>query len=176
MPEPKTPAAAPAPAAPPAPEAAAKPAEIAKPNRKAQYPDLERAEYRRLEYVHTPPAGTTLEEMLNPEYWAHVAGYLQPYTAIEVREHSGLWIAFLIVKAVTPYRASVAVDHVVQLSEKREGAAAAALPEGYDIKHRGAQAKWSVIDAKDGTPLKDGFGSYAAAELWLRQMLRELAA
>jgi hypothetical protein len=163
-------------------DAAAKPAEAPKPkpNRKAQYNDLVLAEYKRLEYIHTPPIGVGVEELENPEYWAHVAQYLQPYTRIEVRSADGVWIAELIVKAASSFRASMHIDRVILLHKPGARVAPAqppeAVPEGFDIKHRGATAKWTVKALSDGVMLKEGLESRSAAILWLQQHLRELAA
>jgi hypothetical protein len=62
-------------------------------------------------------AGTKIEDVLQPQYWAHVAGQLGPYTRIEVLE-TGEWMLELLVINCGRNWAKVQVLHKFELEER----------------------------------------------------------
>jgi hypothetical protein len=119
-----------------------------RPNRKLLETQLMLAENCRADVVVFPEAGTTIEEMLNPLYWTHVANKrLKQWDRIDVRAADGAWFAELLVTVKQPFAARV---HVLQYVEfaVAAGAAAGEVPAGYEIKSRGRDG-WAVIRTED---------------------------
>jgi hypothetical protein len=144
-----------------------------KPNRKLlpnQLPVAEN-EYRNL--VARPEAGTTLLEMQNPAYWAHVAKMLRGGDHIEVWPADRSWWAELLVLVVEPF--AVVVHVLREASFHSAGVALADIeaPEGYEFKHRGAKG-WAVMRLDDKTELQGGHSSKEAAAAWLSAHLRKI--
>jgi hypothetical protein len=148
-------------------------AETVKPNRRIIQHELQSAEYKRRDLIAQPEAGTTLAEMLDPNYWTHVAKQLQPGDRIDVRPADGSWFAELLVRAVAPFAAKV---HVLQHVEFDAQAATerAPDPEGYELKHRGKNG-WCVVRSVDKVVLTQEHPSAEAARLWLTQHLAKVA-
>lgn len=158
--------------------------EQAKPNRKLREVEFVAAEYNRLDSIAMPERGTTLVEMLVPEYWAQVSGpgeegdrakRMQPWQRIEVRPADRSWTAELLVIAVGPFTAKV----VVRTGGHQEFGAAKSAgqlvpPDGYDVRHRG-KSGWSVVRKSDSQPLKEDLESQPAAVLWIEQHLKKFA-
>ena len=55
------------------------------------------SEYARQDWVANLEDGTTLEDIMRPEFWSHNAARFQPYATIECRAEDGTWIAYLVV-------------------------------------------------------------------------------
>jgi hypothetical protein len=149
--------------------------EVAKPNRKAMPMDLTLAENKEIRYVHTPPAGTTIEEMLNPQYWAHVATQLRPGAIIVVWGADGALWAELLVWTVAPFAAKVEALRSATRDLPRLLGAVVEEVEGYEFKHRGG-GKWSVLRTTDSPPvfIKDGLPGKVEASIWLKQYIAQL--
>lgn len=135
-------------------------AETAKPNRKLAQHEVHSAEYKRRDLIATPEVGTSLDEMLEPAYWAHVAKQLQPWDRIDVRAADGTWFAELLVVAVANQAAKVHLLQHVDLG--RPAATQVELPAGYELKARG-KAGWCVIRVSDKAVIVEGAGSPADA-------------
>lgn len=130
------------------------------------------AEYVRSVWAVTAEEGMRVEDMLKPDYWAHVASSLKPWDKIEVRAEDGAFYAELIVMQASRNWAKVRVVHQVELNE--------ALPEGTDVdghivKWSGPHAKWRVIRASDKSVIHEGASSEAEAKKWLDDHLRVVA-
>lgn len=150
--------------------------DTAKPNRKLLTNQFKGAEYETLFSVAYPEDGTTLDEMLKPEYWAHVARDMKPWQRIEVRAADKSWMAELVVLVVKPFAVKVVVLDKFEFEAKSVAAAANIdVPEGYELKYRG-KAGWSVIRLSDNEILQEKEASKAAASIWLEGFLKELAA
>jgi hypothetical protein len=145
----------------------------AKPNRKLMETQLVSAEYQRQEMVATPEPGTTLEEMLNPEYWSHIAKRVKVWDRIEVRSHDGAWWAELLVRAVQPFAVRVHVLRVAKFDDNLKAAEQADLPAGYEVVNRGARG-WTVIRESDREVLREREASRALAVMWLKGHLQVL--
>lgn len=105
--------------------------------------------------------GVSLDDVLNPSFWAHVSPKVNIGDKIEVAAPDGsffavLWVAgktatTLHVKPLmgwTPSEAEVATtDEAVKAASVR-----------YDIKLRG-KARWCVIDLATMRPVETGFGT-----------------
>lgn len=132
---------------------------------------LQPAEYVCQTYHHMPGAGATLEHVLEPGYWAHVAKTLRAGDHIEVLAEDGSWWAMLLVRYTGRTEVAVAVLFAQQFEEVEiEGE----TDSEYLVKWAGPRAKFRV---QRGTEvIRDEFESKAAAENWLKGHLKALAA
>jgi hypothetical protein len=73
---------------------------------------LQQAEEVRKVYCVSPESGTTLEDVMKPEYWRAVTNILRPGTIIEVSAEDGTYFADLIVYDVGLAWAKVKLHHV----------------------------------------------------------------
>ena len=120
------------------------------------------AEYVRQIHSVTIPEGTTLEEVQEPAYWAHVAGRMHPRDRIEAWAEDGAWYAeFMIISCSRNY-ASVAVLLVRTFQDAVN--ADAENCELYKAMFKGPVRKWAVIRTQDKEIMKDGFDSRGDAE------------
>jgi len=128
---------------------------------------LQLAEFTRVIWSVTVPAGTTIEEVKEPSFWVHVQKELRVGAHIEVSPESGEWLVEFIVRA-TPSTGPVLYPlqkHVFNApSDKTTNG-------GYEVKYAGGNAKWRVLRKSDNHVLVDGLGTRDAAEAWLTENL-----
>lgn len=120
------------------------------------------AEFIRTVHAARPEPGTTLNDMLSPDYWAHVAKTLKAGDRIEVRPPEGEWFAELYVRSTS----DTAVN-VVVLQKFEFGTETKSAPVEAEVKFRGDK-KWSVIRKGDKSVLIEGLETKSAAEDWLK--------
>jgi hypothetical protein len=113
-----------------------------------------------------PEFGTPVEALLDPAYWAHVSAQLRRGDIIEAIAEDNSYDVTLRVLDAGKLFAKVVVKS--RLDIKPAQMLNVAVPDGYEIKFRGPQAKWSVLRGKD--VLKDGMDK-TQAETWLREHL-----
>lgn len=124
-------------------------------------------EYQNSNYTVTVETGTTLDDVLKPEFLANVAPKLRPYDHIRVRVDSGEWYAELLVITCGRVWAKMIPIFTVDLSCKEiEQIESNALDQFY-VKHRGPHLGWSVIRRKDNEPIKEQCASKQEAQAWL---------
>jgi hypothetical protein len=134
---------------------------------------FELAEQCRTVYFVKPEMGTTVNDMLAPEYWTHVASKLKSLDRIEAVAEDGSWFADFIVLHGGAVSAKVVLLHRVQLETVDP---AAMETETHEVKWRGPVVKWSVVRKSDGLVLKDGFPSKADAAEHMARHIRAMAA
>jgi len=121
------------------------------------------AEFTRTIWQATPEVGATLADMLQPEYWAHVAKSIRPGDRIEVLAADGSWFAELFVRSSGLNEVRATVLREVQFDK----AVPVALPQTeYEVKFAGA-AKWRVIRRSDNASMVDGLQTRGDAEAWV---------
>lgn len=137
---------------------------------------LEPAEYRRNQWIATAAKGVRAEDLLQPDYWAHVAAKLAPWNKIEVRAEDGLWYAEAIVLDCSRNWARIALlpGYPLFLTSSDISQTQSA-PAGYEVVHRGPK-KWSVIRAKDHAVMHEGEQTKTGAADWLKQNAESLPA
>lgn len=122
-------------------------------------------ESKRQDWVVEAEEGTTVEDVLDPLYWAHVAARFTPYDRIEVRIDTGEWMLDLIVLQAARNYARV---HVLT---KYELVDASAEVPGAAIKHRvewkGTHKKWCVIRNADSALVQAELQTKELANEWL---------
>lgn len=134
------------------------------------------ADYARQSFRATPPAGTTLDEMLAPEYWAHVAQKVNPHDLIEVVPEDGAFFARLFVVSTQKLSMKVAKLEYVEFSTTAI-AETAKVKDEFECKWSGPAAKWRVHRKADNSlATTDSFASREDAETWLGINIKSLAA
>lgn len=118
------------------------------------------------------PIGVTLEQILNPAFWAHHAVKLKPMDEIRARAEDGTWLAYLVVLDTSRTWAKVAhlgVHHLttrdVSLSQASQEQRAEFIA-AHKVVHRGSM-KWSVVRKADSAVLAQELNEKSAAEKWL---------
>ncbi len=120
-------------------------------------------EHRRQDFAVNAEAGTRVEDVLDPQYWAHVANTMEPYARVEVLEESGEWMLELLVLNVGRNWAQVHLLHKHDLSERAE-----TMPNAqtHKVEWKGPQRRFAVIRISDSQCLQDGFVSKLEAQVW----------
>lgn len=123
------------------------------------------AEFVRNVFVAAPPAGTTLAQIQDGEYWKNIQKQLHISDRIEVVPEDGSYFAELYVNDLTQYRIGVTLLRHIVLDPQADVPTEEGSP--YEVKWRGGIAKHSVQYAKTKDVIKDGFNSRAEALRWL---------
>jgi hypothetical protein len=133
--------------------------------------NLKEAEFVRPVYCATIPIGTLPDDLLKPEYWAHVATHLRPWARIEARAEDGTWFADLLVLSVDRTWARVRMLGRYNLTSQDVALTQSEQITGFEVKWRGA-AKWSVIRKADSAVLKEGMDR-EEADIALKQIEKD---
>ena len=121
------------------------------------------------------PYGVTLEDVLQPDFWAHHAKDLRPFDEIRVRADDGTWAAYLIVLdcARTWAKVHVLSQHnlVSEVSVTSE-AEVKAFIESHEVRHS-AGRKWHIIRKSDRAVMSENIEQKEEAVAWLDKHARE---
>lgn len=124
------------------------------------------AEYKRNSWMVTADRGTTTADLIDREYWSHVAARLRPRDRVEVHAHDGSWMVEMMVVQASRVGATLVILH------KHDLAAATSETtgntDGVEIKHRGF-AKWSAIRKSDKAVLVEGLDTKEEVAAWLKK-------
>lgn len=121
-------------------------------------------EEKRQDWVVNAEAGTTIQDVLDPQYWSHMAAQMLPYARIEVLLETGEWMLDLVVLNAGRNWAQVHVLHRYELAERSETMPAATK---HLIDWKGDQLKYCVIRVADNEIIHKGLASKAKAVEWL---------
>lgn len=133
---------------------------------------LKGAEFERVIHTAHPATGHTLEHMLQPAYWAHVAPKLKPWDRIEARAEDGTYYAELLVLACDRTWARIHVLQWDDLSTQDISITQAAdASTKFEINHS-PNLRWCVIRKSDRQVMHKEAQTKQDAELWLREYLR----
>ena len=146
-------------------------------------PQLSPESLKPFEYISTRhdalvAQGVTVEDLLNPAYWAHHAVKLRPMDEIRARAEDGTWMAYLVVLASDRTWARCQL-----LSKHNLGTADVALTQAneaevkrqkglYTISFSGPE-KYRVIRKADKNVMSSGHEQKQDAERWLDRHVRE---
>ena len=125
---------------------------------------IQNAEYLRRDWVCTAEEGTTVDDILAPSYWCHIASQMGIYDRIEVRIDTGEFMLELLVKEVGRNWAQVVILHEHDLTSKVD---AEAVTDAYEAKFKGSLLKWCVIRKQDNQILQDKLEGKPAALAWI---------
>lgn len=123
---------------------------------------IQQAEFARTVWVVKPEPGVTLEQLLQPEAWAHVSKTFRPGDHVDVMPPGGDWFAELYVRASGDNEAKLVVlKHYVFDTAKP-------VDSEIEVKHRGEAKKWSVLRKSDKAVLVEGLETRGLAEDWVK--------
>lgn len=128
---------------------------------------LKQAEFVRKSYAATPEFGTTLDDVIDPKYWVHVAKQIEIGSRIEVKPDGADWLAELYVLKVDVHGVHLALLNKYELTTANK-APAVANDDEYEINFGGA-AKWRVIRKSDREVMVKGLASKGECETWLAE-------
>lgn len=138
---------------------------------------IKNGEYARQVHRVTPEAGTSLEEVLEPSYWANVAAKFTQGDKVEILPEDGAYYAEALVVVCSRIHAKLQLLLHKQFHEQEKPAAKENKPKDpFEIAFKGPQRRWSVIRTSDLTYVKEGFGDKEAAQKWLEDNLKDLEA
>ncbi len=133
---------------------------------------MQNAEYLRRDWVCTAEEGTTVEDILEPGYWAHIAQQLTIYDRIEVRIDTGEFLLELLVKDCKRNWAQVALLHHHDLVGKVPTAIAPS--DEFDAVYKGTLRKWCALRKADNAVLCEKLESKAQALEWISSYERTI--
>ena len=123
------------------------------------------AEAKRQDFVADVPSDVTLEQVLDPAYWAHTAISMTPGDQIEVRWEDGSRIALLHVVFCERNYARVETIWTKEIKVNIETPSAS-------IKHRvdwkGPHLKWCVVRVSDSQVISKENSSKELAYQWMQ--------
>lgn len=130
------------------------------------------AEYDRQDWVANAERGHTVEDCLEPGYWAHMAAQMGFGDHIEVRAEEGEWIAELLVVEVGTGYAKVMVRARYDLVQPD---ALPAVTPKHEVAWKGPQHRFAVIRLSDQVMVKAEFKTREDAAAWMREHERVIA-
>lgn len=131
-------------------------------------------EFENRDHCVTAEAGTTMDDVVRPEFWAHVAPQLRPYDEIRVRTDDGVFYARVLVMSVGRNWAKVHILECHSLTSKDVDMSQAEAYEGFEIKYRGPHCRFSVIRKGDKSVIQENLGTKGEAEAWLADHVRRV--
>lgn len=126
-------------------------------------------EHTNATHVITAEPGTTLEDLLVPNFWSFVAVRFHPRDKIHVNWEDGSAYAELLV--LDRNRISASVD--VLIHRTYGPSVPFATVDGWEVKFRGPHKKWSVINQKSRQVLHEGLETEAEAMSALARHLKK---
>lgn len=132
------------------------------------------AEHARRQWTAVVPEGTTIEDIKEPSYWAHVSNRVKQMDRIEIFCEDAAWWAEVLVVESLRAAAKVAVLNHLVLS-KEEISVIEADPE-YEVAYKGPVKKHCIIRLSDKVIVKEGIALKDDAIRELKGYLKALAA
>ena len=122
-------------------------------------------------WVLTVEEGTTIEDVMKPEFLANVSSRLRPYDTIRVRVDSGEWYAELLVVTCGRVWAKTVKMLYLDLSDRSIDEIESEAYDLFFIKHKGPHLGYCVIRKSDKEVIKDKLDNKAMAQTWLANHL-----
>jgi hypothetical protein len=122
-------------------------------------------------FIAMLPLGTTLEDALEPAFWAHNAPRLHHGDSIELQRDDMCIFGLLYVRDVSgpaPGRQNnrAVVDEV--FFKEFDAVARDAKTKSHEVVHLGPHLRWCVRALKDQRVVKEGCGTAEEAAAWMR--------
>lgn len=125
---------------------------------------MELAEQWCQHWVVNAEEGTTVSDVMDPQYWAHMAARMQPYDHIEVRLETGEWLLQLLALSVGRNYVQV---HLLQKYDLQLVDSELPAAQKHRVEWKGPQRKWVVTRIADSQVIQEGLADKAAAHGWL---------
>lgn len=113
-----------------------------------------------------PKHGTTIEQMLDPAYWAHTSRRLRPLDRLEAVSEDGSWYAEFIVLSQGDNWARVHVLRRVELADSTPIEDA-----NHEVKWGGPARNFMVVRRSDSAILVKDLASAQVAGDWIRDFV-----
>lgn len=157
--------------------------------------NFKREEHAALRWVINVPSGTTLKDLVTPDFYANIANQLGKNHYIRALFDDGSYVVDLLVTEVdtknqTPVWVKTVITNLVNIAEakiKSEEIRSAEITEqkienstssishpDYDIKFRGVK-KFTVLRKSDGTILQENLLTKEAANEALKDLIEKLS-
>ena len=118
-----------------------------------------------------PEDGTILDDMLDADYWQHVAQLMRPWDRVQVEAENGSFYAELIVQTADRLTANVRPIAYADLSV---GAPSDGdIPTGFRVEWAGPISKWRVLDSRSNV-VKEGYQNKSVAIQWISNHAKSL--
>lgn len=141
----------------------------------AQVQAFKPAEQFRQTWIFTAPIDHSVEDLLRPEYWMHVADQLRHYAHVECYAEDGTFYAELLVVGKTANTARMALLNKVDLRAVTEPIDMAKELEAYVIRYAGPTNGFNVVRRADGRIMRGGLLTEQEARTWLLQFVAQPA-
>ena len=138
------------------------------------------ADYVRQHWRSTPDGGITLEQVLEPSFFGHIAKKIALLDIIEVIPQDNSYFAELLVTGKADDRVTVTLLRHIPLAEqtkaKTQGTTSARIAEDdLEVKYRGPIAKHTVWVKSTHEIIKEGFDTADEAKNFLSAYVNGLA-
>jgi hypothetical protein len=128
--------------------------------------DFFHAQYKSNRFVFEAPSDLSLDEMMKPSFWSHVANQLQQWDVIAIHPRGAAYKAELVVIESGHLFAKVALDRMVKLEVKED-----------DIKSLDIEQIGNKFRIRRGPDvMKDGLATKKDAERWIEDYAGRKAA
>lgn len=131
-------------------------------------------EHTNQNWTLTVESGTTLDDVLKPEFLSNVSKQMRPYDRIRVRVDSGEWYAELLVLTCGRAWAKLVVVFKIDLAENSLEELEGDIMDAYFVKWQGPHNKFCVIRKVDKEPIKEQCETKQEAQNWLSSYLLTL--
>lgn len=132
---------------------------------------LREAEYERRVLLLKPEKGATIDDVMQPTAWAHIANQVKEGYRIEVLPEGNDWYAELIVMQIGMHAVFCTLIQYVELSPPMVDGGpepvAAPAPPPYRVHWAGPHHAWRVIRTSDNIVIKHSFATEPLARAWL---------
>jgi len=127
---------------------------------------MRECEFQRTVYTATAFENTDPKDLLDPEYWTHVAEQFKPFDKVEVRADDGSWYAELLVLETSRRWTRMHMLSKHNLTTGDVSLSQSKLQE-YAVEFKGPHKKHCVIRLSDQEIIHEGEETKGGAHTWL---------
>jgi hypothetical protein len=136
-------------------------------------PRIKQAEYVRNHWQANIEVEHKADDLLDPNYWSHVAMQMKARDEITAWSDDGSWYARFIVLDAS--RGWVKV-HRIDFHELESKSDEKTTVEGYSVVWKGPHHKYVVLHEGNAEPLRIGFPTKTAGVRWVQDHVKSMAA
>lgn len=127
---------------------------------------IKECEFERTVYTCTAHENTEPNDLLNPEYWTHVAEKFKPFDKVEARADDGSWYAEFLVLETSRRWTRMVLLGMWNLTTADVSLTQSKLQE-FAVEWKGPARKFCVLRLSDQEIIHDGEQTKAGAHDWL---------
>lgn len=134
--------------------------------------DVRPARAGRMEFEVTVPAGTTIEDVLDPDYWSHAADRVQKLgSELRIVPLDFAWVVWALVVKRSKHALRL---HVINQVEIGESAREDDVVRGIAVKFAGSEDRFVIYNKDRGDVIQRGLESLSDAHLARVAYLEEM--